>query len=94
MVELKKLLDFLNTNPNVKVEIGGHTDNTGSKDLNIKLSENRAKSVYNYLIEHEIDMQRLSYKGYADTEPIATNETETGKALNRRTEFKITSIRP
>jgi outer membrane protein OmpA-like peptidoglycan-associated protein len=94
MVELNKLIAFLNKNAGVAIEIGGHTDNTGGKELNIKLSDNRAKSVYEYLINHGIATDRLSYKGYADNEPVATNESVEGRAKNRRTEFKIMDIRP
>ena len=93
-VELNKLLKFLEKNSGVKVEIGGHTDNTGGKELNIALSMNRAKSVYDYLILHEIDPERLTYKGYADDVPLATNESVQGRAKNRRTEFKIVGIQP
>lgn len=87
--ELNKLVEFLTQNSSLKIEIGGHTDNVGSDDLNKKLSENRAKSVYEYLISAGIDKARLSYKGYGSTKPIAANNTEAGKAENRRTEFKI-----
>ncbi|MEQ9064543.1 MAG: OmpA family protein [Vicingaceae bacterium] len=89
LIELNKLNTFLQKNSNVKIEIGGHTDNTGGKELNITLSKNRAKSVYDYLISKGISSERLSFKGYADDEPIATNESITGRAQNRRTEFKI-----
>ncbi len=88
-VELDKLVDFLQKNPGLKIEIGGHTDNVGSRDYNQKLSENRARSVYQYLVDHGIAASRLSFKGYNFSQPIATNETEEGRALNRRTEFKI-----
>ena len=74
------------------VEIGGHTDNTGGKDLNITLSKNRAKSVYDFLIKHKVNPERLSYQGYADNVPVATNESVKGRAKNRRTEFKIVGI--
>jgi len=84
-------VDYLNTNPNLKIEIGGHTDNVGSKAYNKTLSENRAKSVYTYLISKGIDKDRLSYKGYDFSIPIADNATEEGRALNRRTEFKVIS---
>ena len=94
MVELNKLLNFLRKNPGIKVEIGGHTDNTGGRDLNEKLSNNRAKSVYDFLISRGIESERLSYKGYADDEAIASNETKQGRAQNRRTEFKIVGISP
>ena len=93
-VGLNKLMAFLKANPGVKIEIGGHTDNTGSRELNNALSNNRAKAVYTYLVEKGIDATRLSSKGYADTEPIASNDSVRGRAKNRRTEFKITAVRP
>ena len=88
-VELKKLLEFLIENPTVKIEIGGHTDNIGSKANNQILSENRAKEVYKYLRTNNVKSTRVSFKGYSDTKPIAPNTTEEGRAKNRRTEFKI-----
>ena len=91
--ELNQLISFLNTNNNVRIEIQGHTDNTGSKAHNMILSANRAKSVYNYLVNNNIDKARLKYKGFADNEPIASNKTKKGRAKNRRTAFKILSIR-
>lgn len=90
-VELNKLAELLRANPSMKIEIGGHTDNVGNKTYNQKLSENRAKAVYDYLILQGIAAARLSYKGYGDTMPIADNSTEQGRALNRRTEFKVTA---
>ncbi len=87
--ELNKLISFMKTNPNVKIEISGHTDNRGSKEHNMKLSLNRAKAVYDYLVNHGIAASRLTYKGYGYDKPIATNDTPEGRALNRRTEFKI-----
>jgi len=89
MVELSKLIDFLNNNPKLKVEISGHTDNSGTKEYNAHLSEKRAMSVVNYLIKNNIASERLSYKGYGETQPIDSNVTELGKANNRRTEIKI-----
>lgn len=91
ITELKKIIEFLKQNPEVKIEIGGHTDNRGSAEYNTKLSKNRAKAVYDYLIEHEISKYRLSYKGYGFNQPVDTNKTGKGRANNRRTEFKITS---
>ena len=88
-IELNKLVDFLKKNPSIKIEISGHTDNVGSTDYNIELSENRAKTVFDFLIEKNIDSDRLQYKGYGETVAIDNNETELGKAKNRRTEFKI-----
>ncbi|MGZ3945595.1 MAG: OmpA family protein [Mucilaginibacter sp.] len=87
--ELQKLLDFLNLNKTVKIEVSGHTDNVGSDQSNQILSENRAKSVYQYLVANGIDASRLSYKGYGETQPVANNDTDEGRARNRRTEFKI-----
>lgn len=87
--ELDKLKEFLVQNQNISIEIAGHTDKEGGYDYNKKLSEDRAHAVYNYLIEEGIDKNRLQYKGYSYDKPIADNETEEGKALNRRTEFII-----
>lgn len=87
--ELQKLIGFLALNKSVKVEISGHTDNVGTDQSNQVLSENRAKAVYGYLIANGIDASRLSFKGYGETQPIATNDTDEGRAKNRRTEFKI-----
>ncbi len=93
ITELKKLLGFLNTNTNIIVEISGHTDNVGSKSSNLTLSTNRAKTVYEYLIKNGINKNRLRYKGYDFSKPIADNNTEKGRAKNRRTEFKIIEIK-
>ncbi len=87
--ELNRLINLLDENPAVRIEIGGHTDNVGSYEYNMELSLNRAKSVFEYLVENGIDPGRLEYEGYADKKPIDTNETEEGRANNRRTEFKI-----
>ncbi|MDY0143036.1 MAG: OmpA family protein [Bacteroidales bacterium] len=91
--ELKKVIDYMNSNPKMKIEIGGHTDNVGTKEYNKDLSQNRARSVYNYLISKSIDANRLSFKGYDYSVPIADNDTEEGRAKNRRTEFKVISIK-
>ncbi len=91
--ELDRLILFLQTNAFVKIEIGGHTDNVGTKAYNQKLSEDRAKSVYSYLTDHGVVKDRLSFKGYDFTQPVATNETDDGRAQNRRTEFKIISLK-
>ena len=71
------------------IEISGHTDNVGSAAYNQNLSEARAKSVVDYLIKHGIAANRLHFKGHGFEQPIATNDTEEGRAKNRRTEFKI-----
>ena len=90
-VELDKVVDFLNNNPTVQIEIAGHTDSKGSDDYNLNLSQGRAEAVVNYLIEQQIDSYRLSAKGYGETVPVDTNDTEEGRAENRRVEFTILS---
>ncbi|HQQ93596.1 MAG TPA: OmpA family protein [Bacteroidia bacterium] len=90
--ELGKLSAFLNQNPGLKVELSGHTDNSGDKKQNDLLSNNRAKAVYDYLMkEAKIPAERLSYKGYGDSQPKVPNDSPEHKARNRRTEFKIIS---
>ncbi len=87
--ELERLIRLLEENDDIRIEISGHTDNRGSKAYNQKLSKKRARSVVEYLTEHGVDGERLSYKGYGQSKPIATNKTEEGRQKNRRTEFKI-----
>lgn len=87
-VELDKLADYLLTNT-IRIEIGGHTDDQGTDEYNDRLSENRAKSVYDYLVAKGIPASRLQYKGYGKRVPVADNTTDEGRAANRRTEFKI-----
>ena len=87
--ELKKLIEFLNLNKNVKIEISGHTDNTGSTEHNNTLSEKRAKSVLDYLTKNGISKYRLKTKGFGASKPLDTNNTEEGKANNRRTEVTV-----
>jgi outer membrane protein OmpA-like peptidoglycan-associated protein len=87
--ELDKLVELLNDNPGVKILISGHTDNTGKATDNLKLSENRAKAVVNYLIAKGIEASRLQYKGFGSTRAVADNATEEGRAQNRRTELTI-----
>lgn len=88
-VELNTLFTFLTNNPGLNVEIEGHTDNVGPKDYNLDLSENRAKAVFDFLITKGIDSSRLTYKGFGDSQPIADNNTDEGKAENRRTAFRV-----
>ena len=87
---LDQLLEFLTENPNIFIEIQGHTDNIGNDAANLKLSAERAKSVYDYLIIKEIPETRLTFKGFGKSIPVAPNETEEGRAKNRRTVFVIT----
>ena len=92
LIELDKLYQILQENPSVKVEISGHTDITGKHEDNQLLSTNRAKAIVDYLISKGIDSKRLNYKGYAATKPLADNNTDAGKAKNRRTEFTIIGL--
>lgn len=88
---IKDFSEFLSKNPRVRVAIHGHTDNVGNAQENLTLSDNRAKAVYNFLIQFGISTSRLSYKGFGQTKPEAGNDTEEGRARNRRTEFVILS---
>jgi len=88
---LNEFAEFLKTNPTVKVEIRGHTDNIGSAQTNITLSNRRAQAVYDYLLSKGVPKANVSYKGYGPNMPIADNRTEAGRAKNRRTEFYILS---
>jgi outer membrane protein OmpA-like peptidoglycan-associated protein len=87
--ELKKLLAIMNDVPNLKIEISGHTDSKGSADYNKKLSERRAKAVVDYLVAKGVSSDRLRYAGYGMDRPLVSNDDETGRQLNRRTEFEI-----
>lgn len=90
--ELDGLIRILTENASMKIEIRGHTDNVGSDASNQALSENRAKAVVDYLVSKGIATDRLVFKGFGESTPVATNETEEGKALNRRVEFRIVSV--
>ncbi|RZL63267.1 MAG: hypothetical protein EOO93_07965 [Pedobacter sp.] len=91
-VELDILVELLKNNANAEIEIQGYTDNVGEEKLNQKLSENRAKAVYDFLLNNGIDKRRLTFKGFGETNPKADNNTEEGRKQNRRTEFIITKI--
>jgi OmpA-OmpF porin, OOP family len=90
--ELQVVIDFLQKKPQIKIEISGHTDNTGNEEANIKLSANRAKAIYDYLVVHGINSGRLSYKGYGSSIPKVNNDTPENRAINRRVEFKIVKL--
>jgi outer membrane protein OmpA-like peptidoglycan-associated protein len=83
------VVELLEKNPTLSIELGGHTDNVGKPEANQKLSEQRAKAVMVYLTNKGIEPSRLSYKGYGESQPVAPNDTEEGRATNRRTEIKI-----
>lgn len=87
--ELNYIVDILTTNPTLKIQVSGHTDNVGNEANNQLLSDNRAKSVMNYLITKGIPAERLTAKGYGSTKPITANDSEEGKSKNRRTEIEI-----
>lgn len=87
--ELKQLLALLNSNKNLKIQINGHTDNIGPDTTNQQLSEARAKSVYDWLLANGIPIDRLAYKGFGESQPIDTNDTDEGRKNNRRTEFEV-----
>lgn len=90
--ELDRVVTFLEDHPNIKVEIGGHTNNACSDDWCMKLSTARAKSVYDYLIKKGIDIKMLSYKGYGSRKPRMSNDTKEGMRANRRVEFTILEV--
>ncbi|WP_199269607.1 OmpA family protein [Formosa sp. L2A11] len=90
-LQLKNLVEILNAYPNISIKIGGYTDNTGDANANLKLSGARAQNVVNKLISMGIDSKRLTSEGYGNQHPIASNETEIGRAKNRRIALRITS---
>lgn len=87
--ELNRLWKFLDEQPQWRIEISGHTDATGRETYNQQLSEQRARSVADYLIERGIAADRIETVGYGSQKPVATNETAEGRQQNRRTEIKI-----
>jgi len=87
--ELDRLVKLMKDVPNLKIEISGHTDNTGSALTNETLSQQRAEAVVNYLKQKGIDGSRMTAKGYGASKPVATNNTDDGRQQNRRTEFEI-----
>ena len=88
-VELDRVVSLMTSNPTLSVEIGGHTDNVGTPAYNINLSGRRAGEVVKYLVSKGIGPERISARGYGLSMPVATNDTEEGRAQNRRTELKI-----
>ena len=89
--ELMTLVEMMKLNSAIKVQISGHTDNVGSEEKNLKLSESRAKAVVNFFIKNGVNENRLTYKGYGSETPIANNNDEAGRLLNRRVEILILS---
>jgi outer membrane protein OmpA-like peptidoglycan-associated protein len=89
--ELDRVVQLLNENAKIRIAIAGHTDNVGSDADNMNLSKNRARSVLDYLASHGVEAGRLASAGYGETKPIATNDTDDGRQMNRRVEFTIIS---
>jgi outer membrane protein OmpA-like peptidoglycan-associated protein len=90
IAEVEKIQELLKGNPNLKVQINGHTDNTGNATSNKALSLKRASAVVDYLVSHGVEAARLSAKGYGSERPIVSNDDETGgREINRRTEIEI-----
>lgn len=87
--ELDKLVDLMTDFPFLRVEIEGHTDDQGSDAYNLKLSDDRAKAVVDYLLKKKVEVSRLSWKGYGESKPLAPNDSEANRAVNRRVEFRI-----
>ena len=81
--------DYLKLNNALRLAIHGHTDNVGSASANLLLSKNRAKEVSSFLLDNGIKKERLDFQGFGEQKPITTNETDKGRAQNRRTEFVI-----
>jgi outer membrane protein OmpA-like peptidoglycan-associated protein len=89
-LELDRWVDFLTKNPDLKAEIHGHTCWLGSDEYNQKLSENRAKAVVNYLADKGVAKNRLGMKGFGESMPAASNDTKSGREMNRRVEVLLT----
>ncbi|WP_222940447.1 OmpA family protein [Hymenobacter sp. BT491] len=87
--ELNRLIQFMQQYKDVQVEISGHTDDVGADADNIVLSQNRARSVYDYLVSHGVAAARLRYKGYGETKPLTANDSDAHRQQNRRIEFRI-----
>ena len=91
-IELNKAVDLMKANPTMIIEVGGHTDNVGDDAFNMKLSHDRAKSVRDFLVKEGIASTRVQSKGYGESNPVATNDTDDGRRANRRTEFVILEL--
>jgi OmpA-OmpF porin, OOP family len=87
--EIERLAELMKSNGKMQIEISGHTDNVGSDEANLKLSDERAKAVMDYLVSLGVKAERVQSKGYGETKPLGENETEEGRQLNRRVEFTI-----
>jgi len=88
-IELNRVVKLLAENPAIEIEMAAHTDSRGSDEYNFKLSDNRAKSVMDYIISKGIPVDRITSHGYGESKPVSTNDTDDGRQLNRRVEFTI-----
>ena len=91
-IELEKLVNWMQENPTMRIAIHGHTDNVGTTEANLSLSRSRARAVMTYLVRKGIHPQRITAQGFGESRPVAGNEDENGRALNRRTEIVVTSL--
>ncbi|HEX5667779.1 MAG TPA: OmpA family protein, partial [Chitinophagaceae bacterium] len=88
-IELDRVVKLLNENPAIEIEMSAHTDAKGSDEYNYTLSDNRARSVMEYILSKGIAPGRIRSKGYGETKPVVSNDTDEGRQLNRRVEFTI-----
>jgi outer membrane protein OmpA-like peptidoglycan-associated protein len=86
---LDKLVDLMTDFPFLRVEIEGHTDDQGSDEYNLKLSDARAKAVVDYLLKKKVEQERVTWKGYGESKPLKPNTSEEHRAVNRRVEFRV-----
>jgi len=89
--QLKNVSEIMKAFPNVKLKVGGYTDNTGSKDVNMRISKSRADSVKASIVSMGVDGSRMETEGYGPAQPIASNDTEEGRAQNRRISLRVTA---
>lgn len=89
LVELDKVVELLSSTPTLHIQLEGHTDNVGSEQANQTLSEQRAKAAYDYLLQRGVDVSRITYRGFGETQPMASNDTEEGRRQNRRTVMTV-----
>jgi OmpA-OmpF porin, OOP family len=89
-VELNRVVQLMNDNPSIEIEMSAHTDSYGSDDYNFKLSDERARSVREYILSKGVAPSRIISQGYGETKPVVENDTDENRQLNRRVEFKIT----
>ena len=87
---LDQIANLMRTYPRYKLKIGGHTDNTGKREANLRLSEGRAQTCFDFLISKGIDQNRITYDGFGESKPLYSNDTEIGRGKNRRVEFELT----